>query len=104
MLRKYLNNRSDRVPYKHPPVLKRKDFINNMLEGTYDIEFIVDPKCKNSIADFEFVKEDTNGKKAKEKFKDKETGTTYEKFGHTSDSFDYFFCEMFKRLFIKWFK
>ncbi len=104
MLRKYLNNRSNRVPYKHPAVLKRKDFINNAFENTYKIRIIIDPKCKHSVADFEFVKEDPNGKKSKEKFRDKETGTTYEKFGHTSDSFDYFFCEMFKRLFVRHFK
>ena len=104
MLRKYLNNFSNRVPYSHPPVLKRKDFINNIFEGLYNIVVTIDPKCKKSIADFEFVKEDINGKKLKEKGKDKETGVPYEKFGHTSDSFDYLMCELFKRLFIRDFK
>ena len=105
MLRKYLNNSSERVPYKHPPVLKRKDFINGLLEGTYPgYEFEVDPSCKHSIADFEFVKEDVNGKKAKEKIRDSETGATYEKYGHTSDSCDYFLCEVLKPLFKKHFK
>lgn len=105
MLRKYLNNRSNRVPYVHPRILKRKDFINNLFECVYDkYELVIDPKCKKSIADFEFVKEDVNGKKLKEKVKDKETGLTYEKYGHTSDSFDYFLCELLKPLFSRHFK
>lgn len=105
MLRKYLNNRSCRVPYVHPRVLKRKDFINNLFEGIYDkYEIEIDPRCKHSIADFEFVKEDANGKKSKKKVKDSETDKMYEKYGHTSDSFDYFVCELLKPLFSRHFK
>ena len=103
MLRKYLNNRSERVPYKHPGVLKRKDFINNIFEGLYDVRFEIDPRCKKSIADFEFVKEDINGKKLKEKTTG-DNGVQYEKYGHTSDSFDYFICELLKRLFEREFR
>lgn len=99
-LRPYLNNRSNRVPRKHPPVLKRKDFANDLFEGNLDgYDFVVDPKCKKSISDFEFVKEDKNGKKSKEKKKDPNTGITYEPYGHTSDSFDYFLCKLLERLF-----
>jgi len=105
VLRKYLNNSSDRVPYKHPPVLKRKDFINELFEGMHpDYELRIDPRCKKSIADFEFVKEDANGKKEKTKVKDPVTGVRYEKYGHTSDSFDYFICMLLKRLFLLHFK
>lgn len=105
VLKKYLNNRSNRVPFVHPGVLKRKDFINGLFEGTYEkYELRIDPRCKHSIADFEFVKEDLNGKKAKEKVRDPETGGTYEKYGHTSDSFDYFICELLKPLFKRFFK
>lgn len=105
MLKKYLNNRSDRVPYVHPRVLKRKDFINGLFEGNYEeYELEIDPKCKKSIADYEFVKEDINGKKLKETVKNKETGQSYEKYGHTSDANDYFYCEILKPLFKKHFK
>lgn len=105
VLRKYLNNNSNRVPNRHPSVIKRKDFINNTLEGVYDeVEITVHKRCKKLITDFEFVKEDINGKKLKEKVRDKDTGTTYEPYGHTSDSFDYIFCEAFKRLFHRHFK
>lgn len=106
LLRRYLNNRSDRVPYVHPPVLKRKDFSNALFEGSYapKLSFQIDPSCKHSIADFEFVKEDVNGKKAKTKTKDAQTGAVYEKYGHTSDSWDYFLCEAFKPMFERYFK
>lgn len=104
MLRKYLNNRSNRVPYVHPRILKRKDFANDCFSGGYGVEFHVDSKCKKSIADFEFVKEDENGKKSKAKVKDEVTGLRYEKYGHTSDSFDYFLCELLKPLFKKYYK
>lgn len=106
VLRKYLNNSSNRVPYKHPSVLKRKGFINNALANVYseEVEIAISSKCKNLISDFEFVKEDINGKKLKERVKDKDSGTTYEPYGHTSDSFDYFFCEAFKNLFSRHFK
>ena len=104
IFRKYLNNTSNRVPYKHPPVIKRRGFINNIFEEKYNIRVIIDPSCKKSIADFEFVKEDINGRKAKVKVVDRERGLTYEKYGHTSDSFDYIVCEVFKRDFIRTFE
>jgi len=98
-LKRYLNNASDRVPWRHPPVIARKDFINNIFEGVYpDIDFFIDPSCKESIKDLEFVKEDVNGKKHKEKAKD-DSGNQYEKYGHTSDSLDYFICKAFERKF-----
>lgn len=103
VLRKYLNNSSERVPYKHPPVLKRKDFINDAFEGLHNFNIFIDPKCKKSIEDFEFLKEDINGKKKKEKATDKETGSVYEKYGHTSDSFDYFICEAYANKFQHYF-
>lgn len=104
ILRRYLNNGSNRVPYKHPSVSKRRDFINNIFEGVYDdVEVIIDKKCRKSILDFEQVKEDVNGKKKKQKFTDKDKGLTYEKYGHTSDSFDYFICVILDRLFAQHF-
>ena len=105
LLRKYLNNSSNRVPHKHPGVLKRRDFANNIFEGVYsNIEFFIDPKCKKSIADFEYVKEDINGKKLKRKVKDKLTGESFEKYGHTSDSFDYFITKVLSNIFARYFK
>lgn len=102
MLKKYLNNNSERIPYAHPPVIKRKDFINNIFEGVYsdEVEFYVADTCKKLIADLEFIKEDKNGKKNKEVVEDKTTGQKYEKLGHTSDSMDYFICEVLHNMFV----
>lgn len=88
-LRVYLNNFSKRVPYKNPPVLARRQFMNNVFDGKYAVDITIDKRCKNLIRDLEFVKEDATGHKLKEKVKDKNTSQTYEKYGHTSDALDY---------------
>lgn len=107
-LRRYLHSRSDRVPSSNPSVINRRDFINDIFEGAFSnldtdigviLEFFIDPKCKKSILDFETVKEDKQGKKHKETAKDPISKAVYEKYGHTSDSFDYFICEFFKNIF-----
>lgn len=104
ILRRYLNNRSNRVPFVHPRVIKRKDFINNCLEMVYpELDIIIGDHCKHSITDFEFLKEDINGKKLKETAKD-DSGRTYEKYGHTSDTFDYFITQAFPALYNRHFK
>lgn len=91
-LRVWLNNGSDRTQRSNPPVLKRRDFINNMLEGKTRYRILIDAKCKHTIADLTYLKQDQNGLKWKERGKDEISGQTYEKYGHLSDSDDYFFC------------
>ena len=98
-LRSHINNYSDRVRYRAPAVIKRRDFANNIFENKYDIRILVGRNCKKLIADFEYLKEDPEGKKLKEKVKDKDTGQSYEKYGHTSDSFDYFITSAFSKYF-----
>jgi len=98
-LKPYLNNQSDRVRYKAPPVIKRRDFANNIFDERFDIRILVDRNCKKIIADFEYLKEDPEGKKLKTTTKDDDTGQIYEKYGHTSDSFDYFITEAFSKYF-----
>lgn len=101
VLRPYLNNYSERVSRKAPAVVARRDFANNLFDEKFDIRILVDENCKKTIADFEYVKEDVDGTKLKNKVKDGETGQTYEKYGHTSDAFDYFITELFKELYDK---
>tara|TARA_R110000787_G_scaffold97665_4_gene201309 strand:+ start:6939 stop:8420 length:1482 start_codon:yes stop_codon:yes gene_type:complete len=102
ILKKYLNNRSNRVPHSNPRIIKRKDFINSIFEDLYDINILIDPSCKKSIKDLESLKEDINGKKSKAKVKDPKTGQYYEELGHCSDSFDYFICvAAFKSLYAR---
>jgi hypothetical protein len=103
VLRKFLNNASDRVTAVHPPVVKRRDFTNNIFDEVYPIRVKISPKCVNTIADYLYLKEDENGKKLKEKAKDPQTGQTYEKYGHCTDSDDYFRTQVYANYFNKFF-
>lgn len=85
-----------RVGESNPSVVMRGNFINTIFESNFgDITITIDPSCKNTIADYTYLKENSDGKKFKEKTKNAETNATYEKYGHTSDANDYFFCEAF---------
>ena len=101
VLRQYVNNFSNRVARRAPPVLARRDFANNCFDEKYEIRILLDENCKKTIADFEYVKEDVDGTKLKQMYKDTETGQSYEKYGHTSDAFDYLLCQVFKEIFTK---
>jgi len=101
VMRRFLNNRSNKVPVSNPNVKRRRDFMNKLLSGIYPIRFIIDKSCEKSIADFENVKEDVDGTKLKKATKDKVSGISYEKYGHCSDTADYLLCEVFKSFFIK---
>lgn len=92
VLRRWLNNGSDRTSRSNPGVISRRDFINNMLEGKTRYSILIDEKCKNTVADLTYLKQNQNGLKWKEKVKDEVSGQTFEKYGHTSDADDYFFC------------
>lgn len=76
-------------------MLGRRDFMNKCLAGGFGFEILIDPSCKHLIADFEFLKEDSNG--AKDKKKELINGIRCEKYGHQSDAADGFFCYRFGR-------
>jgi hypothetical protein len=85
-----------RVTSKAPNVKSRGDFINSILSNEYDdISVLIDEKCRKSIDDFSYLKQDVNGNKLKEKAKDDKKGIVFEKYGHTSDSADYFLTTVF---------
>jgi hypothetical protein len=96
VLREHLNNYSLRVPLKAPGVVNRRDFINNIFDERYDLRIFISRKCTKSIADFEYLKEDADGKKMKTKVTDPDTKQVYEKYGHTSDAADYLLTEAFE--------
>jgi hypothetical protein len=75
---------------QNPPVILRRDFINNIFDGRTKYRVLIDERCKETVADLTYVKQDPNGHKWKEKVKDDVSGQKYEKYGHTSDSMDYF--------------
>lgn len=85
-----------RLPSKNPPVKMRGNWINDCIFGDKQpISFVISDKCKNSINDYIYVKEASDGTKLKEKTKDPNTKVSYEKFGHFSDNDDYVLCQYF---------
>lgn len=82
-----------------PPVVLRGQFINDIFQhNEQGIAIEIDPRCVNTINDYQFLKEDAAGKKAKQRVKNS-SGISYELYGHTSDANDYFYCTAFIREF-----
>lgn len=79
-----------------PAVVMRGNWINEVFDHNEGgLTFIIGNNCTNSIADYMYLKEASDGTKAKIKEKNKDTGVTFERYGHTSDANDYFFCFAF---------
>lgn len=92
-----------RIANAAPPVVMRGNFINTIFEkGFAEIEILVHHKCTNSIADYNYLKEASDGTKLKEKAKNPDTGASYEKYGHTSDAGDYLLCMAFAQEFAQY--
>jgi hypothetical protein len=102
LLRSYLEHHGFktkmRVPRSNPGQIIRGQFINQLLsKHSYeDINFKINSACTFSIRDLKYLKEAPDGKKFKEKVTEKATGIRYEKFGHLSDTMDYFICQYYK--------
>jgi hypothetical protein len=73
--------------------LGRRAFVNTLLKGTYSTQVVVHERCQKLLEDFQFVKEDANGGKMKNKIT--VDGVSYERWGHLSDAFDYMTCWLF---------
>lgn len=101
VLRPLLNNRSDRTLKSNPNVVKRREWENNILNGKYAIGVLIDPGCKNSIADLVNTPTDENGHKLKKRVRGA-NGETFEKYGHTSDTMDYVLTTVFEREFVRY--
>lgn len=88
-------NPSMRVASKHPAIIPRVNFINDIFASNFNsLSIQIDNNCVELINDFLFQKENADGTKMKEKIT--KHGETYEKYGHFSDNFDYFMCEAFR--------
>ena len=96
---KYLSRTSCRVPRSNPPVIKRRDFILDVLDEKTILRLRISENCRETIKDFMHLLEGADGKKFKEKARDQATNTLYEKYGHTSDAVEYFLCEAFASIF-----
>lgn len=99
-LKSFLVHGSDRTERRNPPVLRRRDFINAIFAGKIPgVGVLIGEHCRNQVNDMLNLKEDANGHKLKEKAKDPNSGITFEKYGHTSDSLDYAITAIFRREF-----
>jgi hypothetical protein len=99
---KYLYAGSDRTTRRNIGTNKRRDLLNKILAGkqyvgSLKVVLMIDEECLETIRDFQYLKLGPNGK-LKEKVKDKASGRTWEKFGHTSDAVEYGICEVFEML------
>lgn len=82
-----------RVAKSAPAVVMRGNWINAVFahnEGGLTV--IIGDNCNKSISDLMYLKEAADGTKAKIKEKHPETGISFEKYGHCSDSMDYLLC------------
>jgi len=86
-----------RVALKNPSVAMRCNFINALLDGEMqDITIKINTTCKKTIQDLSYLKQDADGTKYKEMTTDDKTKIKYQKYGHFSDTIDYFVCEFLK--------
>ena len=83
----------DKVLRSAPKMVARGNFINQVFENRVDdCEIIIDESCSELLKDLLNQKEDADGKKLKEKTT--QDGISFEKYGHCSDSLDYFICKV----------
>lgn len=96
---RYMSNYSMRVPRHNPLIKIRRNFLNKVFYGSYNIEVRVSTKCRTLITDFENVLENEDGGVTKQMQRDSTSGIVSEKYAHASDCFSYFICESFKNYF-----
>lgn len=85
------------LPTANPSQRARILFLNELFSGGVEgVSLKIDPNCHKLIDDFMNVQTDSDGSKLKKRERDKASGQTFEKFGHTSDAFEYFVCRHFE--------
>lgn len=96
-LKPVLHNHSDRTLRQNPSVIRQRDFFNHLLAGKYDITWVVDPRCVNTIQDYSKLKQGPIGFLV-EYAKDA-VGNRYEKYGHCYTAGSYFAVGVFPKEF-----
>jgi len=84
-----------RVPPSNPNVEIRMNWLNTVFSGAQGITIEIDKNCEKTIADYNYLKQASDGTKHKEKVRNKITNVTYEKYGHNTDANDYFYTYVF---------
>ena len=83
------------IPKANPSQRQRMLFVNDIFANLTKLRVFIDPNADKLIEDFLNVQEDSDGTKLKRKERDKASGISFERFGHTSDCFEYFVCQHF---------
>lgn len=92
-----------RVLSSNPSVAMRGNFINTVLEKElFGLKIIIGENCKYAINDFILLKEAADGTKSKDMETDPKTKVRYQKVGHFTDLFDYFYVSAFAAEFSKY--
>lgn len=85
------------VERSHPRVGLSGDFVNEIYENGYDgWSIVINSCCQVSIEDYTMCKKDKDGGILKKRITDKETGQSYEQYGHYSDAKRYFVTSVLK--------
>lgn len=94
-----------RVPRANPSVVMSRNFVNDILAGEIEsIKLGFDAKCRNSINDYQYCTEDEEGKVNKKTIRDKDTGQSYQEYGHATDCLRYIITGMFVNEYKKFMK
>jgi len=96
-------NVNNKVQKSAPGVSISGDFINEIYESNYEgWKIEIDTQCRKSIEDYAMAKEAPDGTILKKRVTDKETGSSYEKYGHMSDCKRYFITTALQAEFIQY--
>jgi len=93
---------NDRVKSSAPRVSISGEFINEIYESNYEgYSISINTLCRTSIEDYIMAKEAADGTILKKRITNKETGASYEKYGHMSDCKRYFITTILQPEFTK---
>jgi len=80
----------NRVGRSAPSISQSASFINEIFEHNYENwKIYIDKSCVKSVEDYNMCVEATDGSMIKKRITVKQTGATYERWGHFSDCFRY---------------
>ena len=82
-----------------------RNFTNDILDGEIDgVTIGFDSRCRNSINDYQYCTEDSEGKVNKKVVKDKVSGLSWQEYGHATDVLRYILTAMFLNEYKKFMK
>ncbi len=85
-----------RIPKANPSVIMSRNFVNDILLGEIEgVKLRFDARNRNSINDYQYCTEDSEGKVNKKMIRDKTTGQSYQEYGHASDTLRYIMTAIF---------